>query len=374
MRQPLSCCGHRFTRRRWMWSALATATGALLGGRAAARSGAATATDGRLPDARAFLKENIAVDVHTHAGPTGVTSRHAPSDDLARSMRAGGVAVVCLADVPDGPILRRNASNVLTAVRQPGPGQLYRHHLERIGWMDELVAHHGLRRALTVSDLEAAHAAGQPAIILDVEGLDFLEQKLERLEDSYRRGIRTMQLVHYTPNDIGDFQTGAVVHHGLTPFGADVIRACNRLGVVVDVAHATEETVKQAVKVASRPVLLSHTALRGSKAQGATPLTGRQITPDHARMIAETGGAIGIWHFFGSAQLYADGIKEMVDVVGVDHVSVGSDQSAGRGLLSGYDDLVPVVAAMLGGGFTRAETAKIVGGNYLRIFAASTRS
>ena len=88
-----------------------------------------------------------------------------------------------------------------------------------------------------------------------------------------------MQLVHYTPNDIGDFQTGAVVHGGLTPFGAEVIRACNRLGVVVDVAHATADTVKQAVKVASKPLLLSHTALRGSKAQGADAAHG---APDHA--------------------------------------------------------------------------------------------
>ena len=167
-----------------------------------------------------------------------------------------------------------------------------------------------------MADLEAAHRAGAPAIILDIEGLDFLERKLERLEESYRRGVRTMQLVHYTPNDIGDFQTGTVTHGGLTPFGADVIRACNRLGVVVDVAHATADTVKQAAKVASRPLLLSHTALRGSRAQGETPLVERQITPDHARALADTGGSIGIWHFFATPELYVDGLKEMADVVG----------------------------------------------------------
>ena len=374
MNQAAHCCGHSFTRRHWMWSAMAGSVGAMFAGCSSVRGGESpeAASDARLTAAQKFLKENISVDVHTHAGPTGVTSRNAPSDDLARSMRAGGMAVVCLADVPDAPILGRNASNVLTVVRQPEPGQLYRHHLERIAWMDELVAGHGVRRVLTVADLKAAHAAGQPAIILDVEGLDFLELKLERLEESYRRGVRTMQLVHYTPNDIGDFQTGAVVHNGLTPFGADVIRACNRLGVVVDVAHATEGMVKQAAKVAAKPMLLSHTALRGSKAQGPTPLTERQITPDHARMVAETGGAIGIWHFFASPELYADGLKEMVDVVGVDHVSLGSDHSSSQGLLKGYGDFTLVVDAMLRGGFTPADTAKIVGGNYLRIFAAST--
>jgi len=95
-----------------------------------------------------------------------------------------------------------------------------------------------LRRALTAADLEMAHAARQPAIVMDIEGLDFLEMKLERLEEAHQRGVRHAQLVHYTPNDIGDFQTGAVTHNGLTSFGAEVIQACHRLGVVCDVAHA----------------------------------------------------------------------------------------------------------------------------------------
>jgi len=366
------CCGHVLTRREWMWSAMLSSAGAVVAGGGAARADAQAASAEPLAAAVALLRDNISVDVHTHAGPDGITSRTAPpSDEIARSMRTGRLAVLCLADVPDSPILGRNAQNVLAAVRVPEPGLLWKYHLDRLGWADELVAKHGIRRALTLADVKAAHAAGQPAIILDVEGLDFLEKKLERLEESYARGVRTMQLVHYTPNDLGDFQTGAVVHHGLTPFGADVIRACNKLGVVVDVAHATSDTVKQAAKVATRPLLLSHTALRGSKAQGATPLTERQVTADHARAIADTGGSVGIWHFFPSVELYVDGLKEMVDVVGVNHVSIGTDTSRGTGLFPRYDHFPQLVNAMLKGGFTPADTAKIIGGNYLRIFAAS---
>jgi hypothetical protein len=67
------------------------------------------------------------------------------------------------------------------------PGELYRYHLDRLAWMDELVAGHGLRRALNAADLEAAHQAGAPAIIADVEGLDFLEGKLERLVSDRKR-------------------------------------------------------------------------------------------------------------------------------------------------------------------------------------------
>jgi len=254
------------------------------------------------------------------------------------------------------------------AMRTPEPGALYKHHLERLDWVDEMVAAHGLRRALSAADLEAAHRTGQPAIVGDVEGLDFLETKLERLEEAHQRGVRHVQFVHYTPNDIGDFQTGAVTHRGLTPFGAEVLQACHRLGFVCDVAHATEDTVKQAVKVATKPLLLSHTALAGSRAMGPTPLSGRQVSRDHARAIAETGGSVGIWHFFPSLEKYVEGLKEMADVVGVDHVSIGSDQQVRAGSLQDYAQWIELVAAMLRGGFTPEEAGMIAGGNYMRIF------
>jgi membrane dipeptidase len=99
----------------------------------------------------------------------------------------------------------------------------------------------------------------------------------------------------------------------------------------------------------------------------------RQITPDHARAIAETGGSVGIWHFFATPERYVEGRKEMADVVGVDHVSIGTDASASPGLFPAYDNFTALVDAMLRGGFTPADAAKIVGGNYLRIFAASVR-
>jgi membrane dipeptidase len=354
-----------------MWSIL-TSVAAVVGGglgpqgstaRAQAAETGAAALD--------VLRKSISVDVHTHGGATGITSTAPPSDDLARGMRAGSLAVACLADVPDAPILARNEAGVLTAMRTPEPGALYRHHLERLDWVDQLVAAHGVRRALSAADLEAAHRAGQPAIVGDVEGLDFLERKLDRLEEAHRRGVRHVQLVHYTPNDIGDFQTGAITHQGLTPFGAEVIQACHRLGFVCDVAHATEDMVKQTVKVATKPLLLSHTALAGSRAMGPTPLSARQVSRDHARAIAETGGSIGIWHFFPSLEKYVEGFKEMADVVGVEHVCIGTDQQVRPGALQDYAQWVELVAAMLRGGFTPEEAGMIAGGNYMRVFRAA---
>src|SRR5260370_22835563 len=136
-----------------------TAVGAMLaanvgpGGSTAAAQAAETASA-----ALDVLRKSISVDVHTHGGKTGITSKAPPNDDLANAMRAGSLAVACLADVPDGPILGRSTEGVLAALRTPAPGQLYRHHLERLAWVDEMVANHGLRRALTAADLEAAHA------------------------------------------------------------------------------------------------------------------------------------------------------------------------------------------------------------------------
>ena len=366
------CHGHALTRRQWMWSTVLSSVGAMLGGGVGPRGSTAAAQTAETASAALdVLRKSISVDVHTHGGTTGITSQAPPNGSLASGMRAGSLAVACLADVPDSPILGRNTAGVLAALRTPEPGQLYNYHLGRLDWADEMVAHHGLRRALSAADLEAAHAAGQPAIVGDVEGLDFLEGKLERLEQAHQRGVRHVQLVHYTPNDIGDFQTGIVTHQGLTSFGAEVIRACHRLGFVCDVAHATEDMVKQAVKVATKPLLLSHSALSGSPAMGPTPLAGRQISRDHARAIAETGGAIGIWHFFPSLEKYVDGLKEMVDVVGTDHVCIGTDQQVAPGTLQDYSQWVQLVAAMLRGGFSPEEAGKIAGGNYMRIFRAA---
>ena len=369
----MDCCGHTHSGHlQGMWSPALTSVEAMLAGEAGPRgSTAAAKTAEDATAAVALLRRSISVDVHSHGGKTGISSKAPPNGDLTTHMREGSLAIACLADVPDSPILGRDAAGALSALRTPATGELYRHHLDRLAWMDALVADHGVRRALCAADIVAAHKAGEPAIIGDVEGLDFLDGRLERLEEAHQRGLRHLQLVHYTPNDIGDFQTGAITHHGLTEFGAEVIRACHRLGFVCDVAHATADMVKQAVKVATKPLLLSHTAVSGSSAMGPTPLAGRQVSADHARAIAETGGAVGVWHFFPSLDKYVDGLKEMADIVGVDHVSIGTDQFDARGCVADYTRWVHLVAAMLRGGFTTDETAKIAGGNYLRIFRAA---
>lgn len=356
-------CGMTLTRRQWLTMALTASAGTMFLGKRAWAAELSSA-------AKELLQNTITVDTHSHA--RGLVFGPKMDDNLATGMREGMLSAVCLAHVPDGPVIGLKAG-VLGMVRTPAPGDLYKAHLGRLDWMDGFASGYGMRRVTTLAELRDAKAKGEPALIQDIEGCDFLDGKLERLEEAYRRGVRVVQLVHYIKNDIGDFQTGPVTHNGMTEFGGSVIKELNRLGAQVDVAHATEPLVRGAVKVATKPLLLSHTALQGSKAQGDIPvLAGRQISPDHARMVADTGGVVGLWHFFPSIERYVQGIKEMVDVVGVDHTGVGTDQQVVPGAIQDYAKYGSLADAMLKGGFNADETAKILGGNFVRIFGQAT--
>jgi membrane dipeptidase len=147
-----------------------------------------------------------------------------------------------------------------------------------------------------------------------------------------------------------------------------VIQELNRLGIVVDVAHATEDLVKGALKASGKPLLLSHTALAGSRAQGQTALAGRQVSREHAKAVAEAGGLIGVWHFFRDMERYVQGIREMVEVVGVDAVGIGTDQQTAPGILQDYANFGVLADGLLKGGFNAEEAGKILGGNFVRLF------
>jgi membrane dipeptidase len=161
------------------------------------------------------------------------------------------------------------------------------------------------------------------------------------------------------------------VHGGLTDFGADVVRRCNALGIVVDVAHGTYDLVKRAASVTTKPLVLSHTALAGHP--GARS---RLISADHARVIASTGGVIGVWPSSGTfhdLDGMAHGFRRMADIVGIEHVGLGTDM---LGFISppvfrSYEQLPSLGAALLSAGFSQQETELLLGGNYRRVFEAS---
>nr|WP_303652862.1 membrane dipeptidase [Paludisphaera mucosa] len=212
-----------------------------------------------------------------------------------------------------------------------------------------------------------------------------------RGERLYKRGLRHHQLRHDKRDKVaplGDIYTEPARLGGLTAFGADVVKECNRLGIVVDLAHAAHETVLGALKASTQPVIVSHTSLDarpGKNPRMAKMMAPRLISKDHARVFADAGGVIGVWtKLSDSIEEYVGGLKAMADVVGVDHVGIGSDTDilstrAGRstnaarpGLAGGF--FKAPVAEMLRQGFTPDEVGKIGGGNFRRVFDRVTTS
>ncbi len=316
----------------------------------------------------ALLNANLAVDMHSHLG--GTTARR-PVNDFDQ-LKASGFSAVCMSLVSDSPVLALK-NGKLFAKRQPEPGELHRHTLERLDFADRAIADNGFKRVTTLADLQQSKASKTVGIILATEGPDFLEGKLEHLDVLYARGVRHFQLVHYRANNgLGDIQTEPTVNHGTTPFGLDVVRACNRLGMVVDVAHATYDAVKQIAEVCSTPLILSHTEFDTQPAR-----LSRRINSEHAKLVAKTGGVVGIWtnaRNLPNAAAYAQGVARMADVVGVDHVGIGTDKNGlPNPMMASYADFPDMVADMLKY-FKEDELAKILGGNYLRVFDLATKT
>lgn len=326
--------------------------------------------DPRVPS---VLDDAISVDMHSHAAGAG--RARAPRFDLADRMRRGRMSAVCLCHSADGPVIHRTPGGRIRRYRDAAPGELYEFTRRRLAFMDSLATGHGMTRVLTPADLDAAKAAGRPALIGTIEGCHFMEGRLERIGEVYRRGIRQLQIVHYMPSELGDQQTENETWGGLSPLGADVIRECNRLGIVVDVAHGSFKLVAQAADVSAAPFVLSHTSL----ASGERRPYSRRISADHARLMAEAGGVIGVWPSgvsFVDARDWVSGIARLVDVAGVDHVGIGTDMEGGVSeVWKDYADLPAIVDLFLKRGFSPAETAKLLGGNYVRVFrqAAAAR-
>ena len=329
----------------------------------------AAATPATEPDA--VLADAVTVDAHSHAGGLLRVRSDGPFTPVAAPMREGGLAAVCLAVVSDAPTHHLAADHRIHPFRDPVAGELYDYAQRAFARLHALVAHQGLRVVTDAAGLQSARSDA-PCAIVAAEGADFLEGQLDRVEEAHRRwGLRHLQLTHYRVNELGDIQTEEPVHDGLTDFGAAVVERCNTLGIVVDVAHGTLDLVRRTVAVTSKPLVLSHTSLTARP----RPFT-RLITPEHARLVAGTGGVIGIWpvrSIFPDIDALAAGMARMAAVVGADHVGLGTDAMGlvGPATFGSYAELPGLARALLATGFTADETRKVLGGNYARVFAAT---
>lgn len=319
------------------------------------------------------------VDVHAHPGRSFLTGA-TPENLLVRLMRDGfeaeriggmagaGVTASVFAIVADLEVLAIDGGS-LRAVRDFEPGEALADFERQLARLQIMLERDPVALALTPDDIRDAHRERRQVAILASEGGDFIEHRLERVAQAFEAGLRSITLVHYRNNDLGDTQTEAPTHNGLTATGREVVREMNRLGMIIDLSHASLAACEDTVTESSAPVMLSHSNLNSAASQSP-----RFVDGEHARLVTEAGGIIGAWPSgYGSATLadFVDKILALADAVGVDHVAIGTDMDGNyKPVLTDYADFPVLAAALLVRGMNESEVAGVLGGNFLRLFDA----
>jgi membrane dipeptidase len=272
--------------------------------------------------------------------------------------------------------------------------------------------------AYTAADIERAHKAHKIASMIGVEGGHQIDNSLAMLREYYDLGVRYMTLTHATDTAWADSATDMPKHGGLTPFGKEVVREMNRLGMLIDLAHVSPDTMRAALAVSEAPVIFSHSSAR------ALDDTPRDVPDDVLQLVAKNGGVVMVtfatvyvsderrrWSADRSAEqtrynappfggLYigqpdrakaamaewmkahpeprvtlsqvADHIEHIRKVAGVDHIGIGSDfdgiPDAPEGL-DGVDKFPALLAELARRGWSDQDLAKLAGGNLLRAMA-----
>lgn len=222
------------------------------------------------------------------------------------------------------------------------------------------------------SDLEAylRRRRGEQGItagLLGLEGAHALEGDLSNLDLLFQAGFRMVGLVHFFDNDVGGSAHG-VAKGGLTAKGRDLVRRLEERRMLLDLAHASARTIRDALAVATRPVVVSHTGVKG------TCDNVRNLDDDALRGVARTGGLVGIG-YWETAVCGTDGravaraVRHAAAVAGIEHVALGSDFDGAVAEPFDTTGLVEITDALLGEGFTEAEVAQVMGGNVFRLLA-----
>jgi membrane dipeptidase len=274
--------------------------------------------------------------------------------------------------------------------------------------------------AYTVADVRRIHGAGKIAALMGVEGGHMIQDSLPMLRDYYRLGVRYMTLTHFKTNNWADSGTDVAAHNGLSPFGRDVVREMNRLGMMVDISHVSDKTFYDALETSRAPMIASHSSLR------ALCDIPRNMTDDMIRALGRKGGVVNInfnaayvdkkvydtfvrfkeqrdreiaemlalnagnprrWEMKRAiqqryrAQLPKVGIEAVLrhidhaaKIAGVDHVGFGSDFDGVSGMVpEGMEDVSrypALVKGLIQMGYSDEDVRKIMGENLLRVLRA----
>ncbi len=293
---------------------------------------------------------------------------------LRNALAAGGATLTAWALVGD---LLWLDTKTYTQTSEPKPGEAFGWLQRELGRIKAHIFEQKLKIIRRESDIDEA-LGGNPHIVLAVEGAGFVENDLARVKSAYDLGLRHIQLVHYTRSTVGGFQTDSS-EQGLTQFGKQIVRECNRLGILVDLAHCTDAAVQDALSISRAPVVWSHgSVVREKSASSSAPIwRRRQISLDVARAIALKGGVVGLWSLAPdigkSVEAYGDRMLELAEWLGEDHVAFGTDINGlgPFGMLAGYADLRRVVDYWQHQSVGETRIAKLSIGNYARALRAA---
>ncbi len=226
----------------------------------------------------------------------------------------------------------------------------------------------------TAEEVLGCVATHKMAAILAIEGGNIVGENLNNLYKLREYGVRMITLVHFITTHIGDAVFGREIHGGLSGFGKEMVRMMQKLGIIVDLAHATDKAFFDAIRITEAPVVSSHTGVRALK-----PDDQRGLSDEQLLAIRENNGLAGViffpWYLkkmkiFCKLDLVIDHICYIADKIGVDYVGIGSDMDSNIWLPLDFKDasyfpLIPYKLEQRG--FRREEIEKIMGLNYLRV-------
>ncbi len=222
--------------------------------------------------------------------------------------------------------------------------------------------------ALIASRRDVKSTTARPSeigVMFSAEGLQSLEGKRENLQKLYDSGMRMAGLVHFFDNKLAGSMHGEE-KGGLTDFGRQIVVDMEEMGMIVDIAHSSHKTVAEILKMARRPVVSSHGGVQ------AVCSANRNLSDGEIKGVAATGGVIGLGYWPGAIcdtnpKSVAKAAKHIRDLVGIDHVALGSDFDGAVTTRFDTSGIVHVTQALIDAGFTEKEIRAVMGLNALRV-------
>jgi len=199
-----------------------------------------------------------------------------------------------------------------------------------------------------------------------IEGAHPLEGNIENLDRLFEQGLRIVGLTHFFDNELGGSLHG-VSGAGLSEFGREVVRHADELELIIDIAHASPQMVRDVLAITERPVILSHGGVKGICD------TARNLDDELMIEVASRGGLLGIGYWDGavcdiSPEGIVDSIRYAIDLVGADHVALGSDFDGATTVMLDTSELVALTQVMIDRDFSKDEIRNVMGDNARNFF------